>query len=128
MSDVENPNFERVEKGSKKLDDPRLTINDEGKGYINRTARMEWFEGVESVGMYFDPENKVLGFALDEDHEDSYTVTHAEDAGCSIVMMGALNALGIDREELDGKESVPLVEDGSLIIADLGEIAEPAKE
>lgn len=115
--------FQRVEKAYRVLDEPSLTVKPDGSSYINKSATLQWFEDVESVGILVDQATMGVAFDRNCDDEDAYSVIENKgNPGMSILLSGALNALGVDREGFETeKVSLEEREDG-LIVADLSSL------
>ena len=122
-NDGSTSGMQRVEKGNRVLEDPAVTVQASGgQGYFNSAAYEEFFEGHDTVGVYFDPDEHKVGFAPGEDHDDSYSVV-VTDAGCVVTLIGAMNKIGVRLDELDENVTVPLTNGGDLVLADFSEVA-----
>jgi len=119
MRDQDTTNFEQVKNNYGKSDGPALTIRQGNTCYINADASKKWFSDVDSVGVYVDRENSLIGLAPGENGDASYSLSHLDNSGISLKLNRALNELGIDRDQMDGKLIIPLCKNGSLITADL---------
>lgn len=84
--------FEKVSSGSRGGgNQPLISLRKSGGIGINKTAYNEYFEGSTQAEIYYDEEENQLGFKpLDEETEDSYTISTSE-SGASLTAMSVMN-------------------------------------
>lgn len=118
--------FERIRKhGRGQSAAPRLSIYASGRCRFNAVAAEQFLDGVAAVGFFVDEEGARLGVSLGDASDNGYSLTHYDDgAGASI--RSVLNALEIDRENIERAVQLPLDHDPSegLLIADLDPLFE----
>jgi hypothetical protein len=100
--------------------EPMISLRKSGSFGINQPAIEEMFDDAESVALYYDEEENLVGFEpRDSDDDDAYVLTDAESGG-SITAMAFVNRYGLQPELTT--RFIP-EEDDELVVIDLDEPA-----
>lgn len=100
--------------------EPMISLRKSGSFGINQPALDELFDGAESVALYYDADERVVGFEpRDGNDDDAYVLTEAESGG-SITAMAFVNRYGLTPEVTT--RYIPEEDDG-LVVIDLDDDA-----
>ncbi len=116
--------FQRYGKqnyGTPHSDDPLFTVYRSGSGRFNKTAVDQWFDGVENVVYYTNPEADQLGISLGGSGADAYTLTHQDTGGAECAITTVLREYGIEVDDLDSSVTLDVERDPEkgLLVVDL---------
>ncbi|MDS0280336.1 hypothetical protein NDI85_21355 [Halomicroarcula sp. S1AR25-4] len=116
----ETDGFEVVRKQSTRRADPRLTIYQDGNGYLNASAIDRHFEDVDGVQVLIDQDAGRIAFrpADEVNNVDTYSLTHT-DAGADIRLRTPLRALGVDLDAIEETRYFDLNDADELVVADV---------
>ncbi|GGO03693.1 hypothetical protein [Haloarcula pellucida] len=116
----ETDGFEVVRKQSTRRADPRLTVYQDGNGYLNATAIDRHFEDVDGVQVLIDQDAGRVAFraASEVNNVDTYSLTHT-DAGADIRLRTPLRALGVDLDAIEETRYFDLEPVDGLVVADV---------
>lgn len=117
--------FERVTTRHLSRDTPTLAVYSQGAGRLNTAAVEQWFSDVDSVQVFVDRENDLLGLARAPDGVDGLTLT-PDGRGASLSLRRPLAELGIDRAAVESAVHLPLEHDPDegLLIAHVAAVRE----
>ncbi|MBX0325766.1 hypothetical protein EGH21_22370 [Halomicroarcula sp. F13] len=116
----ETDGFEVVRKQSTRRADPRLTVYQDGNGYLNATAIDRHFEDVDGVQVLIDQDAGRIAFrpADEVNNVDTYSLTHT-DAGADIRLRTPLRTLGVDLDAIEETRYFDLEPADGLVVADV---------
>jgi len=129
MSGTDDGGFQRYGKqsyGTPHTDDPVFTVYTSGSGRFNKAAVEQWFDGVESVVYYTNPEENKLGISLGGSGTDAYTLSHQDTGGAECSIRTVLREYNIDVDDLDSSVALDVEHDPAegLLVVDLTPVVE----
>ncbi len=114
--------FQEVEGdvGRNGRENPTLAIYPDGGGRLNTVASQQWFDAVDTIGIYHDAETHRLGINRNDESAHALTAT-ADGKGISITARRILDAIGASPDDVGSAVHLPLEHDPAegLIVADL---------
>lgn len=93
----------RKHKTGLHTEDPTVSVHASGGIHLSAAMVAQWFDDVEKVGVLFDRDLGLIALDRDSDEpaEEQFAVsTYVESGGAQVSVKGALEAIGVDVDEL----------------------------